>query len=86
MKRIHTRILGPVLGLLLALILAPLSGFAQVPHDMAYQGRLTDAVGAPLAGPVDPDTPARTTRTALGQPLDPFCPDSVAAQGDMKKH
>ena len=51
MKRIHTRILGPVLGLFLAL--TPLSGFAEVPHDMAYQGRLTDAVGAPLAGPVN---------------------------------
>jgi hypothetical protein len=24
---------------------------AQVPYDMSYQGRLTDAVGAPLAGP-----------------------------------
>ena len=55
MKRIHTRVLGPALGLLLALILAPLSGLAQVPHDMAYQGRLTDAVGAPLAGPREPE-------------------------------
>ena len=53
MKRIHTRILGPALALLLALTLAPVSGFAQVPHDMAYQGRLTDAVGAPLTGLVD---------------------------------
>jgi len=52
-KRIHTRMLVPALGLLLALMLAPLSGFAQVPHDMAYQGRLTDAVGASLEGPVD---------------------------------
>ncbi len=25
---------------------------AQVPYDMSYQGRLTDAVGAPLIGPV----------------------------------
>ena len=53
MKRIHTRILGPGLGLLLALILVPLSSLAQVPHDTAYQGRLTDAVGAPLVGLVD---------------------------------
>ena len=53
MKRSHTRILGPVLGLLLALTLAPASGFAQVPHDAVYQGRLTDTVGAPLAGPVN---------------------------------
>ena len=53
MKRSHTRIPVPVLGLLLALTLAPASGFAQVPHDAVYQGRLTDTVGAPLAGPVN---------------------------------
>ncbi|HIF41993.1 MAG TPA: DUF1566 domain-containing protein [Planctomycetes bacterium] len=53
MKRIHTRILVHTLGLLLALILVPLSSLAQVPHDTAYQGRLTDAVGAPLVGLVD---------------------------------
>jgi len=52
-KRIHTRILVHTLGLLLALILVPLSSLAQVPHDTAYQGRLTDAVGAPLVGLVD---------------------------------
>ena len=38
-----------VLGL--SLFAAP--GSAAVPHDMTYQGRLTDTVGAPLAGPVD---------------------------------
>ncbi len=53
MKRIHSRILRSTLGLVLALTLVPLSGFAQVPHDSAYQGRLTDAVGAPLVGLVD---------------------------------
>ena len=26
---------------------------AEVPFDMSYQGRLTDAVGAPLIGPVN---------------------------------
>ena len=41
-------------SLLLILLtgLVPLSVSAQVPHDMAYQGVLTDAVGAPLTGPV----------------------------------
>ena len=39
--------------LLFILTLLPLWAGAQVPHDMTYQGRLTDAVGAPLAGPVD---------------------------------
>ena len=53
MKRIHSRILVSTLGLVLALILVPLSSLAQVPHDSAYQGRLTDAVGAPLVGLVD---------------------------------
>ena len=38
--------------LLLLTGLVPLSVSAQVPHDMAYQGVLTDAVGAPLTGPV----------------------------------
>ena len=40
------------LSLLLLAGLVPLSVSAQVPHDMAYQGVLTDAVGAPLTGPV----------------------------------
>ena len=40
------------LSLLLLTGLVPLSVSAQVPHDMAYQGMLTDAVGAPLTGPV----------------------------------
>jgi hypothetical protein len=40
------------LSLLLLTGLVPLSVSAQVPHDMAYQGVLMDAVGAPLAGPV----------------------------------
>ena len=39
-------------SLLLLTGLVPLSVSAQVPHDMAYQGVLTDAVGAPLTGPV----------------------------------
>ena len=38
--------------LLLVTGLVPLLVSAQVPHDMAYQGVLTDAVGAPLTGPV----------------------------------
>ena len=37
----------------LALLLLALPAPAQVPQDFAYQGRLTDAVGASLAGPVD---------------------------------
>ena len=37
----------------LVLGLLPFSASAQVPHDMAYQGVLTDAVGDPLSGPVD---------------------------------
>jgi len=40
------------LSLLLITGLVPLLVSAQVPHDMAYQGVLTDAVGAPLTGPV----------------------------------
>jgi hypothetical protein len=38
---------------LLGLCLGASMASAQVPHDMNYQGRLTDSVGAPLAGPVD---------------------------------
>lgn len=37
---------------LVGLCLLPLSAGAQVPQDMAYQGRLSDAVGAPLEGSV----------------------------------
>ena len=37
----------------LALGGVPATTSAQVPGDMAYQGVLRDAVGAPLAGPVD---------------------------------
>jgi hypothetical protein len=40
------------LSLFLLTGLVPLSASSQVPHDMAYQGVLTDAVGAPLTGPV----------------------------------
>ena len=38
---------------LIGLCLSAGAATAQVPHDMAYQGRLTDAVGAPLIGPVN---------------------------------
>ena len=41
------------LPLLLLTLLFALPARAQVPQDFAYQGRLTDAVGASLAGPVD---------------------------------
>jgi hypothetical protein len=46
-------LLTSLLGSILILCLLSLSASAQVPHDMAYQGILTDAVGAPLTGPVD---------------------------------
>ena len=46
-------LLTSLLGSILILCLLSLSASAQVPHDMAYQGVLTDAVGAPLTGPVD---------------------------------
>ena len=38
---------------LLGLCLGATIASAQVPHDMNYQGRLVDAVGAPLTGTVD---------------------------------
>jgi len=38
---------------LLGLCLGAGTATAQVPYDMSYQGRLTDAVGAPLTGLVD---------------------------------
>ena len=38
---------------MLALAVSPAVASAQVPGDTTYQGVLTDAVGAPLAGPVD---------------------------------
>ena len=38
---------------LLGICLRTGTASAQVPHDMAYQGHLTDSVGAPLTGPVD---------------------------------
>ena len=45
---------APVLVLaLLGLCLGAGTATAQVPYDMSYQGRLTDAVGAPLTGLVD---------------------------------
>ena len=46
-------LLSSLPGSILILCLLSLSASAQVPHDMAYQGMLTDAVGAPLTGPVD---------------------------------
>jgi trimeric autotransporter adhesin len=41
-----------ILILLIGLWLSATAASAQVPYDMAYQGRLTDSVGAPLGGPV----------------------------------
>ena len=49
-RRFH---FSAVLATLFALALLPVSATAQVPHDMAYQGVLTDEGGAPLTGPVD---------------------------------
>jgi hypothetical protein len=40
------------LATLLGSSLLPSAGFAQVPHDMTYQGRLTDAFDVPVVGPV----------------------------------
>jgi hypothetical protein len=42
-----------ILILLVGFWLNASAASAQVPYDMAYQGRLTDAVGAPLVGPVN---------------------------------
>ena len=42
-----------ILILLIGLWLNATAALAQVPYDMAYQGRLTDTVGAPLVGPVN---------------------------------
>ena len=42
-----------ILILLIGLWLNASAASAQVPYDMAYQGRLTDTVGAPLIGPVN---------------------------------
>ena len=42
-----------ILILLIGLWLNASAATAQVPYDMAYQGRLTDSVGAPLVGPVN---------------------------------
>jgi hypothetical protein len=54
MRFLSRSLAAPVLVLaLLGLCLGASMASAQVPHDMNYQGRLTDSVGAPLAGPVD---------------------------------
>jgi len=53
MRSILNTLKAPTLALpLVVAFLATGTASAQVPHDMNYQGRLTDAVGAPLAGPV----------------------------------
>ena len=53
MRFLSRSLAAPVLVLaLLGLCLGTGMASAQVPHDMSYQGRLTDAVGAPLIGPV----------------------------------
>ncbi len=44
---------GAVWFALLTSTLLSVPGFAQVPQDMTYTGRLVDGVGAPLAGPVN---------------------------------
>jgi hypothetical protein len=52
MRFLSRSLAAPALVLaLLGLCLGAGTATAQVPYDMSYQGRLTDAVGAPLAGP-----------------------------------
>ena len=47
------RLMSSLAFALLGMSLLSGAGWSQVPHDMTYQGQLTDSVGAPLSGPVN---------------------------------
>ena len=83
------------LSLLLLTVLVPPSVSAQVPHDLAYQGVLADAVGAPLTGPVTLvfrvfDLPSvgtpLYTETHSGVSVDPMDGSFLVQLGKGKHH